>query len=37
MVHGVKPLLPFDIMLTTFLILNLTKPLLTANLIVTHA
>jgi len=37
MAHRVEPLLPFDIMLTTFLVPNLTKPLSTANLIVTCA
>ena len=35
MAHGVKPLLPFDITLTTFLVPNLTKPLDTADLIAT--
>jgi len=37
MAHGVKPLLPFDITLATFLVPNLTKPLSTADLIVTRA
>ena len=37
MAHGVKPLLPFDITLATFLVPNLTKPLDTADLIATRA
>ena len=37
MVHGVEPLLPFDITLATFLVPNLTKPLDTADLIATCA
>jgi hypothetical protein len=36
MVHGVKPVLPFDITLATFLIPNLANPLSTAELIATH-
>jgi len=37
MVHGVEPLLPFDITLVTFLVPNLTKPLSTADLIAIRA
>ena len=34
MAHGIEPILPFNIILTTFLIPNLTKPLTTDELIV---
>ena len=34
MAHGIEPVLPFDITLATFLILNLAKPLTTVELIV---
>ena len=37
MVHGIKPILPFDLDLATFLIPDLTEPLPTAELIATHA
>jgi len=37
MVHGVEPLLPFDITLATFLVPNLTKPLSTTDLIAIRA
>jgi hypothetical protein len=37
MAHGIEPVIPFDIALSTFLIPNLTDKLSTANLIVTHA
>ena len=37
MAHGLEPLLPFDIALTTFLIPDLTKPLSTSKLISIHA
>jgi len=37
MAHGVEPLLPFDITLATFLVPNLTKPLLTTDLIAIRA
>ncbi len=37
MAHGVKPILPFDITLATFLIPNLVKPLTTDELITTCA
>lgn len=36
MAHGVKPVLPFDITLTTFIILNLANPLSTVELIATQ-
>ena len=36
MAHRVKPLLPFDITLATFLVPNLTKLLSTADLIAIH-
>jgi hypothetical protein len=36
MAHGVEPMLPFDITLTTFLVPNLTDQLSTANLISTR-
>jgi len=37
MAHGVEPILPFDITLATFLVPNLTKLLLTADLLTVHA
>ena len=37
MVHGVEPILPFDITLATFLVPNLVKPLTTDDLIATRA
>ena len=37
MAHGVEPILPFDITLAMFLVPNLTKPLLTADLLAVHA
>ena len=37
MAHGVEPILPFDLTLCTFLVLDLTDPLLTAELIAVHA
>jgi hypothetical protein len=37
MAHGVKPLLPFDITLATFLVPNMATPLSTAELIAIHA
>jgi hypothetical protein len=37
MAHGVKPILPFDITLATFLVPNLVKLLTTDELIATHA
>jgi hypothetical protein len=36
MVHGVEPILPFDITLATFLVPNLTQPMSTEELIATH-
>jgi len=36
MVHGVEPILPFDIIQATFLIPNLTQPLSTEDLLATH-
>jgi len=36
MVHSIKPTLPFDITMATFLVPNLTKPLPTDNLIAIH-
>jgi hypothetical protein len=36
MAHGVEPVLPFDITLATFLVLNLTDQLSTVDLIATH-
>jgi hypothetical protein len=36
MAHGVKPILPFNITLATFLVPNLVKPLTTNKLIATH-
>ena len=33
MAHGIEPMLPFDITLATFLILNLINPLSTVELI----
>ena len=35
MAHSIKPILPFDIILTTFLVPNLTNPLSTAKLLAT--
>ena len=37
MVHGVEPILPFDLALATFLMPNLTMPLSTADLLIAHA
>ena len=37
MAHGIEPVLPFDITLSTFLVLNLTNKLITVDLIATHA
>src|SRR6266566_2300108 len=37
MAHGIEPVLPFDITLSTFLVLNLTDKLSTADLIATRA
>ena len=37
MAHSVKPILPFDLTLATFLVLNLTTPLSTAKLIAAPA
>jgi hypothetical protein len=37
MAHGIEPLLPFDITLTTFLVPNLSTPLSTADLIAMRA
>jgi hypothetical protein len=37
MVHGVEPILPFDITLATFLVPNLTQPMSTEELIATRA
>ena len=37
MAYGIKPNLPFDIILTTFLVPDLTKPLTTDKLIMIHA
>jgi hypothetical protein len=37
MAHGVEPILPFDIMMATFLVPDLVKPLTTDDLIATHA
>jgi len=36
-VHGMEPILPFNITIATFLVLNLIKPLTTNNLIATCA
>ena len=36
MAHSVEPMLPFDLTLTTFLVLNLANPMSTAELIATH-
>ncbi|KAF8256522.1 hypothetical protein EI94DRAFT_1822438 [Lactarius quietus] len=35
MAHGIKPVLPFDLILATFLVPNLTNPMTTAELIAT--
>jgi len=37
MVHGVEPILPFDLIQATFLILNLTQLLSTEDLLAVHA
>jgi hypothetical protein len=37
MAHSIEPVLPFDITLATFLVLNLTDKLSTVDLIATHA
>ena len=37
MVHGVKPVLSFDLTLVTFLVQNLVEPLSTVDLLATHA
>ena len=37
MAHGVEPVLPFDLTLATFLVLNLVEPLSTADLLAIHA
>ena len=37
MVHGVEPILPFNLTLATFLVPNLTKPMSTEELILAHA
>jgi hypothetical protein len=37
MAHGIEPVLPFDITLSTFLVPNLTDKFSTANLIATRA
>jgi hypothetical protein len=37
MAHGIEPILPFDLTQATFLVPNLTKPLLTTDLLATHA
>ena len=37
MAHGVEPILPFDIMMATFLVPDLVKPLTTDDLIATRA
>jgi hypothetical protein len=37
MAYGIEPVLPFDIALSTFLILNLTDKLSIADLIATRA
>ena len=37
MAHGIKPILPFDITLATFLILDLCPPITTAELIAARA
>jgi hypothetical protein len=36
MAHGVKPILPFDITLATFLVLNIATPLATEELLAIH-
>jgi hypothetical protein len=37
MAHGVEPILPFDLIQATFLVPNLTSPLLTVELLATRA
>ena len=36
MVHGVEPILPFDLAMATFLVPDLTTPLLTEDLLIAH-